>query len=99
VKRTLDYATPDEPRPEPYWLLFFVAWIVSLPVAHFLDDAIYAYQTGRRSADGGVTMLSLVAIIPAIWITALAPKRRWVAAVIGGACSPLAVGGMYFLWP
>ena len=55
------YASPVPPRKQPYWLILFAAWIVSLPIVSALDQGMKSYLYGG-SADGGATMLAMFAI-------------------------------------
>jgi UDP-N-acetylmuramyl pentapeptide phosphotransferase/UDP-N-acetylglucosamine-1-phosphate transferase len=91
--------TPRKSRGLGYWLFFFgPCLIVGLPVANILDDSIKMHLRGTP-ADGGATILSLFAVVPATIIVALAKPKWWVALLIGITCSPLAVLALYFLWP
>lgn len=91
--------TPAATPPEPYWSFLFGAWVASLPVVNALDHGMKSLVYGG-SADGGATLLAMLAIAPAAAVAACRKRRTCGAAVvIGGACSPLAVVAMYLLWP
>ena len=95
--RTLDYDTPMEPRKQPYWLVLFAAWIATLPVVNILDNELKRHLYGGY-ADGGATILAMLAIFPAVVIAAFAKRRWYLAALISGLCSPVAVTALYLLW-
>jgi hypothetical protein len=94
--RRPDYAMPPQAGRRPYWVIFFAAWILSLPFANILDQELKRHLYGGQ-ADGGVTLLSIFAIVPAIVTAAFAKRSWWMAAITGGVCSPLAVIAIYYL--
>jgi hypothetical protein len=97
VNETLDYAPPPQPRKHPYWVVLLVAWIASVPIVSALDQGMKSYLYGGP-ADGGATIIAMFAIAPAAVIATFLKRRWWVAAIVGGACAPVAVVAMYLLW-
>ena len=97
MNETLDYASPPQPRKQPYWVILFAAWIASVPIVSALDQGMKSYLYGGP-ADGGATMLAMFAIAPAAMLASFLKRRWWVAAIVGGACAPVAVVAMYLLW-
>jgi hypothetical protein len=98
VNETLDYAPPPQLRKQPYWVILFAVWIASVPIVSVLDQGMKSYLYGGGPADGQVTMLAMLAIAPAAIIASFLKRRWWVAAIVGGACAPVAVVAMYLLW-
>jgi hypothetical protein len=94
--RTLDYETPSTTKRPFYWGIFFPAWVLSLPVANGLDQVIHLDRTGLHS-DSIPTVLSMFALVPALIIWRLVKRRWWLAAGIGGLCSPMTVVALYYL--
>jgi hypothetical protein len=81
----------------PYWLVLVIAWIASVPVVNILDDLLKHALYGGH-ADGGGTILAMLAIVPALAVASFLKRRWWIAASVGGLCSPLAITAMYLLW-
>lgn len=89
-------ALPLKPRKQPNWVVLFAAWMMSWPIVSALDQGMKSYLYGGP-ADGGATMLAMFAIVPAAIIACFFKRRWWIAAILGGACAPIAVVGMYQL--
>lgn len=86
----LHYATPAKPKSEWYWLAFINAWIASQPLALLLEFVSCSYR-GRLFDFGFMTIAAILGVVPAAIITVFAKRRWWMAAIIGGSCSPLAI--------
>jgi hypothetical protein len=78
-------------------VILFAAWIASAPAVSVIDRAMKSYLYDGP-ADGGMTMLAMLAILPAVVIATYLKRRWWIAAIIGAATSPVAVVAMYLLW-
>jgi len=97
VNETLDYASPPQPRKQPYWVILFAAWMASVPIVTVLEHGIKGYLGGGLPY-GRAMMLAMFAIVPAAIIASLLKPRWWVAAIVGGLCAPVVVAATYLLW-
>ncbi|MGC4031625.1 MAG: hypothetical protein QM754_07820 [Tepidisphaeraceae bacterium] len=95
---TLEYATPPKPRKQPYWLMLFAFWISSLPVVNILDNILKRHLDGGYQ-DGGAGILAMLAVCPAAMVAAFLKRNWYVAALMGGLCSPVAMTAIYLFWP